>query len=227
MQTGAIIRNSAVFIVSAIIIFYNLFSFKEFVEKPLNKPVSDIFPQTEKETEDDIFLLEENKTETEKNTQSEEEKTTENNTKTESKQVSAEAVKGKIESRYISPYSASVSYNGVFVKNSSGLNINLKEFLSAPLKYKIEKSDKPQVLIMHTHTTETYVNDDSGVYYENYTSRTTDNSKNMAEIGRIVAEKLNNAGIKTLHDTTQHDYPQYSGSYTRAAKTINSYFKKS
>lgn len=226
MQTGAIIRIITVFTVSAAIIFYNIFSISGFTEKPLNKPVADIFSQTEKETEDDIFLLEENKTETEKITQSEEEKITENNTETESKQVSAAAVKGKIESRYISPYSASLSYNSVYVKNSSGLSINLKEFLSAPLEYKIKKSDEPQVLIMHTHTTETYVNDDSGVYYENYTSRTTDNSKNMAEIGRIVAEKLNNAGIKTLHDTTQHDYPQYSGSYTRAAKTINSYLKK-
>ena len=45
-------------------------------------------------------------------------------------------------------------------------------------------------------------------------------------VGDIVAEKLNAAGIKTLHDTTEHDYPKYTGSYTRAAKTINGYLKK-
>ena len=41
-----------------------------------------------------------------------------------------------------------------------------------------------------------------------------------------MAEKLNGAGIKTLHDKTQHDYPQYNGSYSRSAETINKYLKK-
>ena len=68
--------------------------------------------------------------------------------------------------------------------------------------------------------------ENSEYYTDDFKSRTTDNSQNMVKIGAIVAEKLNKAGIKTLHDKTQHDYPQYSGSYTRAAKTINSYLKK-
>ena len=48
----------------------------------------------------------------------------------------------------------------------------------------------------------------------------------MIKIGETVAEKLNNAGIKTLHDKTLHDYPNYTGSYSRAAETITSYLKK-
>jgi len=82
------------------------------------------------------------------------------------------------------------------------------------------------VLIMHTHTTETYMTEDKGYYTADFNSRSTDNSKNMARIGDIVAEKLNNAGIKTIHDTTQHDYPNYTGSYSRAAKTICNYIDK-
>lgn len=66
-------------------------------------------------------------------------------------------VKGKIINNYISPYKAGLSYNNVYVKNSAGVNISIKELLSAPLTFKIEKNDKPQVLIMHTHTTETYM----------------------------------------------------------------------
>ena len=226
MQTGAIIRNLAVFILSAIIIFYNLFSSIKFKEKPLNKPVSEGFLTEEKGEENKINSTITKKEEEPQNVNPKEEIPTQSSSETSSKEASAAAVKGKIESRYISPYSAGLSYNSVYVKNSSGLSINLKEFLTSPLLYKIEKNDLPQVLIMHTHTTETYVNNDNGVYLEDYTSRTTDNSKNMAEIGRIIAEKLESAGIKTLHDTTQHDYPKYSGSYTRAAKTINSYLKK-
>mgnify|MGYP002442402645 FL=1 len=48
----------------------------------------------------------------------------------------------------------------------------------------------------------------------------------MVSVGNIVADKLNAAGITTLHDTTEHDYPKYTGSYSRAAKTINGYLKK-
>ena len=119
-----------------------------------------------------------------------------------------------------------MSYNKVYMKNSTDLKVDIKKLLSSPLSFKVEKNSKPQVLIIHTHTTETYMEKDSEYYTEDFKSRTTDNSKNMAKIGSIVAKKLNDAGIKTIHDKTQHDYPQYSGSYGRAAKTINSYLKK-
>lgn len=135
-------------------------------------------------------------------------------------------VKGKIISNYISPYKAGLSYNHVYVKNSTDLKIDIKSLLAAPLTFKIKKDSDPQVLIMHTHTTETYMTENTDYYTESFSSRTRDTNKNMVSVGNIVAERLNNAGIKTLHDTTEHDYPQYTGSYTRAAKTIHSYLKK-
>ena len=143
-----------------------------------------------------------------------------------SSQVSATAVKGKIITKYISPYSAPLSYNKVYMKNSTDLNVNIKNLLEAPLKFKIQKSGSPQVLIMHTHTTETFMETEENFYTENSKSRTTDNNKNMVKIGDIVAERLNNAGINTLHDATKHDYPEYTGSYGRSAKTVNSYLSK-
>lgn len=145
---------------------------------------------------------------------------------TSSVSASAAAVKGKVISQYISPYNAPQSYNNTYMKNSTPLDVDIKTLLNASLQYKIEKNDSPQVLIMHTHTTECFMSEDAEYYTEDFNSRTTDNSKNMAKIGDIVAEKLNAAGIKTVHDTTQHDYPEYTGSYSRAAKTINSYLKK-
>lgn len=135
-------------------------------------------------------------------------------------------VKGKIISNFISPYKAGLSYDKVFVKNSSGLEIDIKSFLEAPLSFKIQKSDAPEVLIMHTHTTETYMTEDTDCYTDAFSPRTRDTEKNMVSVGNIVADKLNAAGIKTLHNTTEHDYPKYTGSYTRAAKTINGYLKK-
>lgn len=136
------------------------------------------------------------------------------------------SVKGKVISRYISPYNAGLSYNGVYMKNSTDLEINIKELLSSSIGFKIAKNNSPQVLIVHTHTTETYMTEDADYYTSAFSSRTRDAQKNMVSVGNIVADKLNNAGIKTLHDATEHDYPNYTGSYSRAAKTINSYLKK-
>lgn len=140
--------------------------------------------------------------------------------------VSSQAVKGKIIEKYISPYSAPMSYNNVYMKNSTPLSIDIKKLLSSNLKFKIKKNNEPQVLIVHTHTTETFMTENSDYYTEEFNSRTTDNNKNMAKIGSIVAEKLNKAGIKTLHDQTKHDYPEYTGSYGRSAKTVKGYLNK-
>ena len=48
----------------------------------------------------------------------------------------------------------------------------------------------------------------------------------MVALGKIISDQLNAAGIVTLHDTTQHDNPSYSESYSRAADTISDYIKK-
>ena len=140
--------------------------------------------------------------------------------------TSATAVKGNVIEKYISPYTAPLSYNGVYVKNNTPLNINIKNLILSTKNLKILKNNQPEVLIIHTHATETFLLSDSKTYGDGYNSRTTDKTKNMVAVGEIVAKKLNSAGIKTLHDTTLHDYPNYSGSYSRSANTINSYLKK-
>ena len=66
------------------------------------------------------------------------------------------------------------------MKNSTELDINIKELLSSPLSFKIEKSDSPQVLIIHTHTTETYMTEESDYYTSAFSSRTREKEKNMA-----------------------------------------------
>ena len=140
--------------------------------------------------------------------------------------ASTEAVKGKVITRYISPYLAPLSYDKIYIKNNTPLDINIKTLVGEKIGFKINENNSPQVLIMHTHATETYMEKDADFYTENYKSRTTNNNKNMVKIGEIVAKKLNENGIKTLHAKTQHDYPEYTGSYNRSAKTVNEYLKK-
>ncbi|MDO4607981.1 MAG: stage II sporulation protein P [Clostridia bacterium] len=140
--------------------------------------------------------------------------------------ASGGTVCGKVIEKFISPYTANTSYNNVYLKNGTDLDINLKEFLDGKLGYTIDKNDQPQVLIMHTHATESFLLTDKNTYTDQDATRTTDNEYNMVALGKIVSDKLNAAGIKTLHDTTQHDYPSYNQSYSRAAKTISSYTQK-
>ncbi len=146
--------------------------------------------------------------------------------KEEVKETAAAAIKGNIISQYSSPYVASNSYDSVFLKNNTDLNISIKKYLEGNINFGITKNAQPQVLILHTHATETFMTQNTDYFTEDFTSRSQDNSKNMVSVGKIVAETLNSAGIVTLHDTTQHDNPSYTKSYSRSAETVKSYLKK-
>lgn len=86
--------------------------------------------------------------------------------------------------------------------------------------FTIEKNGEPQVLIMHTHTTESYEPYERDFYDAGFSSRTTDERMNMAAVGEAIAKQLEAAGIGVIHDTTMHDYPSYNGSYDRSRETV-------
>lgn len=221
MRNSNVLRVFSAILICFSIIIYNGFDAVSLISESQKNETS--IPLNEKLEETEIKNLTEIK-----ETLKTEEKT-EISQKEEEKKETVQAssnVKGKIAEKYVSPYSASLSYDKVYIKNSTGLEVNIKTLLTSELSFKVKKNDSPQVLILHTHATETFMETDSDFYTDTYTSRTTDKSKNMVKIGEIVAKNLNENGIKTLHDQTLHDYPNYSGSYTRAAKTINSYLKK-
>lgn len=107
------------------------------------------------------------------------------------------------------------------VRNVTGLSnsILLEESRLAP-NFKIEKNGEPQVLIMHTHATESYEPYERDFYDKSFNSRTTDPNMNMAAVGDAIAEQLEAAGIAVIHDTTMHDYPSYNDSYDRSRETV-------
>ncbi|MDE5992470.1 MAG: stage II sporulation protein P, partial [Oscillospiraceae bacterium] len=101
----------------------------------------------------------------------------------------------------------------------------LKESRLLP-DFAIEKSQEPQVLIMHTHATESYEPYERDFYDASFNSRTTDRSMNMAAVGDKIAEQLEAAGIGVIHDTTLHDYPSYNGSYDLSRETVQKYLEE-
>ena len=114
------------------------------------------------------------------------------------------------------------------IKNCTSLSAaEVAEAAAGPLPFSIEVgSSEPQVLIMHTHATESYELEDLGWFDPEYTSRRTDTSLNMVAVGAAIAEELSAAGIVTLQDATLHDYPSYNGSYERSNATVRSYLEQ-
>ena len=115
-----------------------------------------------------------------------------------------------------------------YVKNVTAYTkAEVETELLAPVDFKVEKnSDLPQILIMHTHATESYQNHSDLYYDPAYSCRDTDNSRNMVSVGKIIADRLNQLGYNTLHDATLHDYPNYNGSYDRSKKTVEGYLAR-
>lgn len=113
-----------------------------------------------------------------------------------------------------------------YIKNSTNQNLNFTDLLHQKANIKITKTSKPQVLIFHTHTSESYMFNDQGFFYESFYPRSLNNSKNVIKVGDAITEKLNSHNIQTIHDTTYHDNPTYNGSYSRASKTIRKNLEK-
>ena len=98
---------------------------------------------------------------------------------------------------------------------------------TASLPFSVEvDSREPQVLILHTHATESYQTWPDLVYDPDFTARTQDTALNMCAVGAAMAEVLNDAGICTLHDTTLHDSPSYNASYDRSRTTAQAYLER-
>lgn len=98
---------------------------------------------------------------------------------------------------------------------------DIPALLAQPLQWNL-RGEEPTVLIIHTHTTESYTRVDEP-YTESAAWRTTDEGYNMVSIGEVVREILEENGIPVIHDRELHDYPSYNGSYTRTRAAIMDY----
>lgn len=103
--------------------------------------------------------------------------------------------------------------------------LQLEQWLTSPLSMNL-RQDTPTVLILHTHATEAYTQTAAQSYQPSSAYRTLDTQHNTVRIGAYLAELLRAGGIKVIHDTQLHDYPDYSGSYTHARNSIRQYMEE-
>ncbi len=131
---------------------------------------------------------------------------------------------GNIQTQQMSAGSGFVQ--GVAIRNKSGKSVNIASSLAhTPALGLSQNSVQPQVLIVHTHTTECYMSYDAGFYNPDDPTRTDDPTKNMVAVGKQVAAQLEAAGIGVIHDTAIHDQP-YDGAYGHAKASIQAYLKQ-
>lgn len=88
------------------------------------------------------------------------------------------------------------------------------------------KQGGPQVLIVHTHTCESYTPSEKHPYTPTDTDRTEDEKFNMIAVGREAKSVLEGMGISVLLDETVCDLPSYSGSYKKSLAVMEEHLKK-
>lgn len=122
--------------------------------------------------------------------------------------------------------SGSQSYDNFSVKNTTPYSPDYAALLAADLPFSFGDDHTVQVLIYHTHTCESYLSEDSGVYYDDFYPRSTDPDQGVIAVGDKLAAMLKSRGVGVVHDKTLHDYPSYEGSYGRSWETASAYLEK-
>lgn len=86
----------------------------------------------------------------------------------------------------------------------------------------IEEADdaNPEILIYHTHATESY----QPVTYGNF--HTVEEYGTVRDVGNVLTETLREKGIGVAHDKTLHDSPSYNQSYDRSLETAKGLLAK-
>ena len=115
--------------------------------------------------------------------------------------------------------------SGVYIKNDTKFEIDVGALLKDKLGFAL-RGDGPDVLIIHTHTSESFMPDVKNWYVPTDIERTEDERYNVVRIGAEMEKILKDKGLNVVHNKELHDYPTYSGSYTRTLADIEKIMKK-
>ena len=107
---------------------------------------------------------------------------------------------------------------GVYLYNRTGYELGTSVLTQGQIQ--VELGEGPQILIIHTHGSESYSQTDGDVYEESDPYRTTDCTHNVVKVGEEMATVFRAHGFQVLHDTTLYDYPAYNGAYDRSKAAV-------
>ena len=107
-----------------------------------------------------------------------------------------------------------VQYGNVKIKNQTIYNLT-EDILKPDIKI-----DNKNIVIFHTHSCESYTSSEKYPYTQTGNFRTTDLKYTVTQVGSELENYLKKYNLNVVHDTSYHDYPSYTGSYTRSLKTV-------
>ena len=107
-----------------------------------------------------------------------------------------------------------VQYGNVKIKNQTTYNLT-EDILKPDIKI-----DNKNIVIFHTHSCESYTSSEKYPYTQTGNFRTTDLKYTVTQVGSELENNLKKYNLNVVHDTSYHDYPSYTGSYTRSLKTV-------
>ena len=107
-----------------------------------------------------------------------------------------------------------VQYGNLKIKNQTTYNLT-EDILKPDIKI-----DNKNIVIFHTHSCESYTSSEKYPYTQTGNFRTTDLKYTVTQVGSELENYLKKYNLNVVHDTSYHDYPSYTGSYTRSLKTV-------
>ena len=114
---------------------------------------------------------------------------------------------------------SNVEIGGVKIKNETSFEIN-DSIMNTGLNI-----NRENITIFHTHTCESYTPTEQYNYQQTGNFRTTDLNYSVVKVGDELTNYLMGYGFNVIHDKTYHDYPAYTGSYTRSKTTVENILK--
>ena len=107
----------------------------------------------------------------------------------------------------------------ITVNNETSYDVDVAACLASVTAIHAE-GDGPQVLIVHTHGSESYTPDAAFPYSPSENTRTTDTRYNVVRVGAELQKVLEDNGVQAVHIRNIFDSPTYSGSYDRSLAAI-------
>ncbi len=142
----------------------------------------------------------------------------------ENQQNNIEMAEADVQTQEIQEHNITPKYNmeygTVKIKNESD-----REIPQDVLIPNISLENNKDIIIFHTHTCESYTPSANFNYEMTGSYRTTDLNFSVARVGEELKKYLTEYGYNVIHDQTYHDYPAYSGSYSRSLTTVENILK--
>ena len=114
---------------------------------------------------------------------------------------------------------------GLSIKNATDYEVDMGALLSAGPDIHLA-AEGPQILIIHTHSSEAYTQAGLDHYEESDDHRTQNKAYSIIRVGDELTEIFEQAGLRVIHDRQVYDYPSYTGCYSRSGAAVEDYLRE-